>query len=115
MTLNEKRGSNIKYTAHAFTEQGIAMLSSVLRSDRAIQVNIQIVRAFTQMRKMLASHAELREKIEELEQTTDGNFKVIFRAIEQIMDELEKGKNNDADPEQEPKGRLGFDPNQNDT
>lgn len=90
------------------------MLSSVLRSDRAIQVNIQIVRAFTQMRKILASHTELREKIEELEQTTDGNFKVIFRAIEQIMDELEKGKNRPDESSQEPRGKLGFDPNQDD-
>lgn len=80
-----KRGSNIKYFPFVFTEQGIAMLSSVLHSDRAIQVNIQIMRTFTQMRKMLISHKELREKIEKMERKYDGNFRVIFDVIKRLL------------------------------
>lgn len=82
----------------AFTEQGIAMLSSVLRSERAILVNIQIMRAFTKLRQMLASHKEIKEKIEQLEKKYDGQFRVIFKTIQQIITEEEK-----------PKRKLGFD------
>lgn len=70
----------------AFTEQGVAMLSSVLSSDRAIQVNIQIMRMFTHLRKMLSSHKELREKIEMLEKKYDKNFAIVFQAIKQLLD-----------------------------
>ena len=76
-----------------FTEQGIAMLSSVLRSDRAIQVNIQIMRTFTKLRQMLATHTELKEKIEALENKYDGQFKIIFDAINRLIDEDEEPKN----------------------
>ncbi len=69
----------------AFTEQGIAMLSSVLRSKRAILVNIEIMRAFVRMRKLLASHADLARKLEELEQKRDSQFKIVFEAIRQLM------------------------------
>ncbi len=68
-----------------FTEQGIAMLSSVLKSERAIQVNIQIMRTFTKLREMLASNKELRQKIEELEKTYDQRFKVVFKAIQKPL------------------------------
>jgi hypothetical protein len=71
----------------AFTEQGIAMLSSVLRSDRAVQVNIQIMRTFTKMREMLLSHKELREKIEALESKYDGQFRDVFEAIHVLIAE----------------------------
>jgi hypothetical protein len=69
----------------AFTEQGIAMLSSVLRSKRAILVNIEIMRAFVRLRKLLASHADLARKLEELEQKYDSQFKIVFEAIRQLM------------------------------
>ena len=74
--------SGIKYSksVRAFTEQGVAMLSSVLNSNRAIQVNIQIMRAFTKLRQMLATHDDLRRKIEEMEQKYDQQFQVVFDA-----------------------------------
>ena len=70
-----RRGQHIKYMPMAFTEQGIAMLSSVLKSDRAIQVNIQIIRVFTKLREMIDAYKELREKVEEMEQNNEATFK----------------------------------------
>lgn len=73
---------------YAFTEQGVAMLSSVLKSDRAIQVNIQIMRVFTRLRQILATHKELAQKLEEHEQRIaqhDGEIATIFEAIRQLM------------------------------
>ncbi len=69
----------------AFTEQGVAMLSSVLKSPRAVQVNIAIMRAFVKMRKLLASHEELQKKIEDLESKYDNNFKIVFQALKELM------------------------------
>jgi len=63
----------------AFTEQGVAMLSSVLRSKRAVQVNIQIMRAFVRMRQLLASHKDLMQKIQAMEKKYDNQFKIVFR------------------------------------
>jgi phage regulator Rha-like protein len=80
-----KRGFNIKYPPYAFTEQGVAMLSSILHSKRAIRVNIEIMRAFVKLRKILASHAELSRKLETLEKKYDSQFKVVFDAIRQLM------------------------------
>ncbi len=80
-----KRGLNIKYPPYAFTEQGVAMLSSVLRSRRAIQVNIEIMRAFVNLRKILSSHIDLARKLEALEKKYDSQFKVVFEAIRQLM------------------------------
>ncbi|HZI47388.1 MAG TPA: ORF6N domain-containing protein [Pyrinomonadaceae bacterium] len=79
--------SNLKFSKRvsAFTEQGVAMLSSVLRSQRAIQVNIEIMRAFVKLRQMLASNAELSRRLEELENKYDRQFKVVFDAICQLM------------------------------
>ena len=85
-----KRGLNIKYPPYAFTEQGVAMLSSVLHSKRAIQVNIEIMRAFVKLRRILASHAELARKLETLEKKYDSQFKVVFDAIRQLMTAPEK-------------------------
>jgi phage regulator Rha-like protein len=83
---------------YAFTEQGVAMLSSVLNSPRAIQVNIEIMRAFVELRRLLASHAELARKIEALERKYDEQFKVVFDAIRELMA-----------PEKPPKSRqIGF-------
>src|SRR3989442_4048984 len=73
-------------TPYAFTEQGVAMLSSVLRSKRAVRVNIEIMRAFVRLRQMLATHAELSRKIEALEKKYDAQFKVVFDAIRRLME-----------------------------
>jgi hypothetical protein len=72
-------------TPYAFTEQGVAMLSSVLRSERAVRVNIEIMRAFVRMRQMLASHADLARKVAALEKKYDAQFKVVFDAIRELM------------------------------
>ena len=79
--------SDIKYAkrVHAFTEQGVAMLSSVLRSERAIEVNIAIMRAFVQLREMLASNVELASKLKQMEKKYDEQFKIVFEAIRQLM------------------------------
>jgi hypothetical protein len=74
-----------RYRPYAFTEQGVAMLSSVLRSRRAIQVNIEIMRAFIRLRQMLASHVELARKLDALEKKYDAQFKQVFEAIRQLM------------------------------
>jgi len=71
---------------YAFTELGVAMLSSVLNSERAIQVNMSIMRTFTQIRRMLASHADLARKLESLERKYDGQFRVVFEAIRDLME-----------------------------
>ncbi len=76
-----------------FTEQGVAMLSSVLNSERAIQVNIQIMRAFTQqLRKMLATHEDLKRKIEAMEREYDEQSAIVFEAIQQLLEEDRKPK-----------------------
>ena len=80
-----KRGQHMKYLPYAFTEQGVAMLSSVLRSKRAIRVNVEIMRAFVRLRQLLASHADLAAKLEELEEKYDSQFKIVFDAIRQLM------------------------------
>lgn len=67
VTLNEGRGQHLKYLPHAFTENGVAMLSSILRSDRAIEVNIQIMRAFTMMRNFLMNNASIFQRMERIE------------------------------------------------
>ena len=81
-----------RYPPYAFTEQGVAMLSSVLRSKRAVQVNIEIMRAFVRLRKMLASHADLARKLEDLEKKYDAQFRVVFDAIRQLMQPPEPKK-----------------------
>jgi len=95
VTLNKpgseasKRGKHIKYLPYAFTEHGVAMLSSVLNSERAIQVNILIMRAFTKLREILLTHKELAEKMEALEKKYsehDQTIKEIFQAIKQLLE-----------------------------
>jgi hypothetical protein len=85
VTLKKTRGTNIKYQPYAFTEHGILMLSSVLKSQRAVQVNIQIMRTFVRLRQMLASNKTLIERLDKLEEHYDGKFKMVFRAIRQLM------------------------------
>jgi hypothetical protein len=74
-----------RYAPMAFTEQGIAMLSSVLHSDRAIEVNIAIMRAFVKMRQSLSLHKDLEKKLNEMESRYEGKFKVVFDAIKELM------------------------------
>ncbi len=85
-----KRGLNIKYLPYAFTEQGVAMLSSVLRSKRAVLVNVEIMRAFVRLRQMLATNVNLERRLNELERKYDSQFKVVFDAIRQLMASPEK-------------------------
>jgi hypothetical protein len=83
--LKKARGTHRKYQPYAFTEHGILMLSSVLKSQRAVQVNIQIMRTFVRLRQMLASNKTLIERLDKLEEHYDGKFKMVFRAIRQLM------------------------------
>ena len=96
-----KRGQHSKYLPFVFTEQGVAMLSSVLNSDRAIIMNIAIMRAFVQLRKVLESHTELARKLSDLEQKLDYHdeqIRSIFEAIRRLI----------ATPEKERKKKIGF-------
>lgn len=93
------RGQHRKYRPRAFTEHGILMLSSVLRSERAVQVNIAIMRAFVRLRQLAASHVELTRKLDALEEKYDTQFKVVFDAIRALMATDAK-----------PRRRIGFKP-----
>jgi hypothetical protein len=84
--LKKGRGQHKKYLPVVFSEQGVAMLSSVLNSPRAIQVNIQIMRAFVKLRQLMSSHADLARKIEDLEKRYDGQFHMVFEAIRRLME-----------------------------
>ena len=95
-----KRGQHFKYLPYAFTEQGVAMLSSVLKSPRAVQVNIAIMRAFVRLRQLLATHRDLAEKLAEMEKKYDKQFKIVFEIIHQLMEP----------PAGPAKGRIGFAP-----
>lgn len=86
-----------RFQVFAFTELGIAMLSSVLRSDRAVHINIQIMRTFTKLRKLLSSHEELKDKLLKLEKKYDGQFSFLFKTIHQLL--IEEAK---------PKRKIGF-------
>ena len=92
-----KRGENIKYRPYAFTEQGVAMLSSVLRSGRAVEVNIAIMRTFVQLRRLMDTNRDLARKIEALENKYDEQFAVVFEAIKQLIT-----------PPEPPQRRIGF-------
>ncbi len=83
--LKNGRGKHRKYLPYVFTEQGVAMLSSVLRSKRAVQVNIEIMRAFVRLRQILASNKNLAQQLRDMEQKYDKQFKVVFDAIHQLM------------------------------
>ena len=87
-----------RYLPFAFTEQGVAMLSSVLESERAVLVNVEIMRTFVKLREILATHKDLARKLEELEKKYDEQFAVVFEAIRELM----------TPPEPPPKRRIGF-------
>jgi hypothetical protein len=93
----EGKGKHSKYLSMAFAEQGVAILSSVLNSERAIQVNIQIMRTFTRIRQMLLSNEDLKRKIESMENKYDKQFSIVFEAIKQLLQEDDK-----------PKRKIGF-------
>lgn len=107
--LTKKEFDNLKYhfgtsrwggrrfLPYAFTENGVAMLSSILNSPRAIQVNIQIMRTFTKLREMIASHKDLTKKLNELEKKYDGQFQIVFEAIRQLIE-----------VEESPKRKIGY-------
>lgn len=78
----------LRYRPYAFTQEGVAMLSSVLNSERAIMVNIQIMRAFAQLRRMLLTNRDLKRKIEEMERKYDKQFAIVFQAIKQLLEPL---------------------------
>ena len=100
MTSSLTRGyGGRRYQTYAFTEQGVAMLSSVLRSDTAVRVNIEIMRAFVRMRNILAAHADLARKLDALEQKYDAQFRTVFDAICQLMA---------PPPEPKRRGKIGF-------
>lgn len=86
MTSKETHGGR-RYTPLVFTEQGVAMLSSVLKSERAMRVNIQIMRTFTKLREMIATNQELREKIEKIEGKYDKRFKIIFDVMRKLLED----------------------------
>ena len=97
VTLKSGRGKHRKYRPYVFTEQGVAMLSSVLNSDRAVKVNITIMRAFVKLREMIASHKELTKRLDEMENNYDSQFKVVFDALRALV----------AQPEPKEK-KIGF-------
>ena len=99
MSSRKHRGH--AYRPYAFTEQGIAMLSSVLRSPRAVEVNIAIMRTFVQLRRLMDSNRDLARKIEALEMKYDEQFAIVFDAIKQFIA-------NDPDRKAKPKRRIGF-------
>lgn len=106
VTSNRDR-MGLRYPPMAFTEQGVAMLSSVLNSDRAIQVNILIMRAFVRLREMLASHKNLERKLVELEKKYDKQFKIVFDAIRALMESPEKPRKKIGFEVKEPKVGYG--------
>ena len=95
-SVTSSRGGR-RYAPYVFTEQGVAMLSSVLNSKRAIMVNIQIIRTFTKLRELLATHTQLRIKIERMEKKYDSQLKKVFEVLKQLLMEEEK-----------PKRQIGF-------
>ena len=97
IAISSSKWGGRRHAPYAFTEQGVAMLSSVLRSKRAIQVNIAIMRAFVQLREMITSNKGLVRRLNELEKKYDGQFRIVFKVIRELM----------AEPESKPR-RIGF-------
>ncbi len=97
VTLDGGRGRHRKYLPKAFTEQGVAMLSSVLRSQRAVRMNIEIMRVFVQFRQIFGANDELARKLDALERKYDGQFRAVFQAIRELMT-----------PSKPPRRTIGF-------
>jgi hypothetical protein len=96
IVISNVRGGR-RSAPYAFTEQGVAMLSSVLHSKRAIEVNVEIMRTFVELRRMVSDHAELADRISELEKRYDGQFQVVFDAIRNLIT-----------PRAKPRRRIGY-------
>ncbi len=99
VTLEPGRGQHRKYAPHVFTEQGVAMLSSVLHSERAVQVNISIMRTFVRLRELMSTHKDLARRLDALERQYDAQFRSVFDAIRKLME-----------PPRRPARRIGFHP-----
>lgn len=95
--IGTSRWGGTRKLPHAFTEQGVAMLSSVLKSKSAVHVNIEIMRVFVKLRQLLLTHADLARKLNALEKKYDAQFRVVFDAIRELMTPVEK-----------PKRKIGF-------
>lgn len=93
VTLKKPRGTHRKYQPYAFTEHGILMLSSVLKSQRAVQANIQIMRTFVRLREIFSSNERLIQRLDELEEKYDARFKAVFTAVRQLMNPAAGKKN----------------------
>ncbi|MDO8518038.1 MAG: ORF6N domain-containing protein [bacterium] len=98
IVISKKGRGGRRHYPYVFTEQGIAMLSSVLRSERAVQVNIAIMRTFVHLRELLVSHKDLARKLEEMEKKYDKRFQIVFEAIRKLMEA----------PVAEPSRPIGF-------
>jgi hypothetical protein len=110
LVTNCDRFERLKHSSalpRAFTEQGVAMLSSVLNSERAIDVNIEIMRAFVLLRQMLSAHKDLERKLIALEKKYDEQFKVVFDAIRALMTPIQKPKRRIGFEVKEPKAGYG--------
>ena len=94
---SKKDKIGLRYSPMAFTEQGVAMLSSVLNSDRAIEVNIQIMRVFTRLRQILLGNKDLKRELEELRRVTDERFRIVFETLDQLLTREER-----------PRRKIGF-------
>jgi hypothetical protein len=92
VTLKKGRGEHRKYAPYAFTENGVAMLSSVLNSERSVQVSIAIMRVFVKLREMIATHKDLSRRLDNLEKKYDSQFKIVFDSIRQLMSPPEPKK-----------------------
>ena len=92
-----KRGQYSKYLPFAFTEHGVLMLSSVLKSERAVQVNIQIMRVFAKLRQLFLDNEDIRKELEEFKHLTDERFQIVFQTLDQLLN-----------IENKPKKKIGF-------
>ena len=114
MTLKTGRGSNVKYLPYAFTEQGVAMLSGILNSDKAIAMNIAIMRAFVEIRRVLIQESDLREQLKQIKERIgehDTQLNQLYDAMENLLDENAGKKNGKKERALglrplSPKGRL---------
>jgi hypothetical protein len=95
--LAPQKEKGVRYLPYAFTENGVAMLPSILNSKRAIQVNIQIMRTFTRLREIMASNKDLARRLDDLEKKYDGQFKIVFDALRALIA-----------PPMKPKRKIGF-------
>jgi len=107
VTLKPGRGQHRKYLPYAFTEQGVAMLLSVLKSERAVQVNVEIMRAFVRLRELVATNKDLARRLDDLEKNYDAPFRVVFDAIRHLMATPERARRSIGFKVEEGRPRYG--------